>query len=402
MVKVNEVNEQWEQIKTRASFRKSRVQKERSTVQEKAYVRRLEEIRIVLFGWVFGGKSSAGNTILNRDEFAIGGQTTEGKRGFGYEDGRKMAVLDTPGWWKYFASEFNPDFIGSAMLKSVSECKKFPHAMLLVIPADTSFREEQLKIIEQNMSILGDDVWRHTIVLFTWGDKFQDISIEQHIESEGEALQWLIEKCRNRYHVFDNTDKKNRDQVSELLQKIDEMAAENSLFRLNTKNCDEKSHQRNDKQEDLNMEIRLKDVCHFLDEEFKRKAVEITKKIEKLSTDIMKESINLKKWASMEIQPEFQNEPPDSQNELTGPPQQDNIPEPVRTLLEKEFSRWETIIIDGVQESLKDIKSSFELSHAEKMRQSRNAVKRWLQNCYHYLGHTIVKIQAPKSLIKSQ
>ncbi|XP_059393547.1 GTPase IMAP family member 4-like [Carassius carassius] len=232
--KVKEVNEQWEEIQTRANSRKSRVQEKRSKVQEKASVRRLEEIRVVLLGWVLCGKSSAGNTILNQDEFAIGGKTGECTRKFGDVDGRKITVLDTPGWWKYFASEFNPDFIRSAILESVSEFKKFPHVILLVIPADTAFQAEQKRITEQNISILGDDIWRHTIVLFTWGDRFKNISIEQHIESEGEALQWLIEKCRNRYHLFDNTDKNNRDQVTELLQKIDEMAAENSLFHLNT------------------------------------------------------------------------------------------------------------------------------------------------------------------------
>ncbi len=35
-----------------------------------------------------------------------------------------------------------------------------------------------------------------------------------------------------------------------------------------------------------------------------------------------------------------------------------SVPEPMKTLLEREFSRWESIIIDGVQESLQDIKSS--------------------------------------------
>ncbi|XP_026130522.1 GTPase IMAP family member 8-like isoform X2 [Carassius auratus] len=232
--KVKEVNEQWEEIQTRAYSRKSRVQEKRSKVQEKACVHRLEEIRVVLLGWVLCGKSSAGNIILNRDEFAIGGKTGECTRRFGDVDGRKITVLDTPGWWKYFTSELNPDFIRSAILGSVSEFEKPPHAILLVIPADVAFLEEQKRITEQNISILGDDVWRHTIVLFTWGDRFKNISIEQHIESEGEALQWLIEKCRNRYHLFDNTDKNNRDQVTELLQKIDEMAAENSLFHLNT------------------------------------------------------------------------------------------------------------------------------------------------------------------------
>ncbi|KAL0180566.1 hypothetical protein M9458_022972, partial [Cirrhinus mrigala] len=252
---------------------------------------------VVLLGWVLAGKSSAGNTILNQDEFAIGGKTGEGTIGFGDVDRRKMTVLDTPGWWKYIASELNPDFIRSAILRN---SKKFPNAILLVVPANTLFQEEQRRIIEQNMSILGDDVWKHTIVLFTWGDRFKDILIEQHIEAEGEALQWLIEKCRNRYHVFDNTDKKNRDQVSELLQKIDEMAAENISFHLNTqKTCDEKRSQ-TDKEKDLKIEIGLKDFFHFLDVGFKRKAEEIRRKIENLCMDIMEDCLNLKESQSMD------------------------------------------------------------------------------------------------------
>ncbi|KAF4107779.1 hypothetical protein G5714_012143 [Onychostoma macrolepis] len=305
---------------------------------EPAYVRRLEEIRVVLLGWVLAGKSLAGNTILNRDEFAIGGRTREGMRGFGDVDGRKISVLDTPGWWKYI----------------ISGRTKENHSAKYVHPGR--------RRLETHNSFV------HV------GDRFKDISIEQHIESEGEALQWLIEKCRNRYHVFDNTYKKNRDQVSELLQKIDEMVAENSLFHLNTqKNC-EKSCQKTDKQEDLNMEIRLKDVCHFLDEGFKRKAQEIRRNIEKLCMDILEEHLYLQDSFSMDDPPELaQDKPPDSHTPLKAisAPQQDNIPEPIKSLLMKEFSRWESIILDGVQESLQDIKSSFELSQAEK-RQSRH------------------------------
>ncbi|XP_077085904.1 GTPase IMAP family member 8-like [Siphateles boraxobius] len=385
--KVKEVKERWEEIQKRASSRKHGVKKQRSIVKEKAYVHLLEEVRVVLLGWILSGKSAAGNTILNRDIFDIGGRTGEGTRGFGDVDGRTMTVLDTPGWWKYFTSEFNPDFIRSAILKNVSECKKFPHALLLVIPADTSFQEEQKRIIEENMSVLGEDVWRHTIVLFTWGDRFKDVWIEQHIESEGEALQWLMEKCRNRYHVFDNTDKKNRAQVTELFQKIDEMAAENSLFRLHThEHTDlEKSLQR---REDLMNEIGLKDVCHFLDHGFKRKAKEIERKIENLRMDIMDER-------SMSDPPNFQDEPPDSQKEVIISPQQDNIPEPIKTLLEREFSRWESIIIEGVRESLLDIKSSFELSQNEKRQMTEDSVQKWLKNCEHYVEHTLDKIRAP-------
>lgn len=402
--KVSQVNEQLEEIQTRAVSRRYKVEQQRSTVKEKACVRRLEEIRLVLLGWVLAGKSSAGNILLNQEEFVTGGKTRATMKGFREIEGRKISVLDTPGWWKYLASELNPDFIASGILDSISECKKFPHAFLLVIPADTSFQKEQKKIMEENMSILGEDVWRHTIVLFTWGDRFSDISIEHHIESEGEALQWLIEKCRNRYHVFDNINKENQDQVSELLQKVDEMVAENSLFFLNAQKTPVKTDERADNQEEVI--IRLKDVQCFLDVGFKLKAQEIRQKIEKLCMHVMEECLCADEAQSKEFGVTFtdENAPYNSHEppKETNPPQQDNIPEPIKALLEREFSRWRSIIIDGVQESLQDIKSSFELSQAEKRRRSMDAVEMWLENCNHYIEHTIDKIQDPELGRKSK
>ncbi|KAK2907401.1 hypothetical protein Q8A67_006386 [Cirrhinus molitorella] len=87
----------------------------------------------------------------------------------------------------------------------------------------------------------------------------------------------------------------------------------------------------------------------------------------------------------------YQDKPPDEPF-VIGTLQQDNIPEPIETLLEREFSRWESVIIDGVRESLQDIKSSFELSQSEKRQKSMDAVERWLQNYNHYVQHTIDKI----------
>ncbi|XP_051957334.1 GTPase IMAP family member 8-like [Xyrauchen texanus] len=403
--KVKELNIKWGEIQTRARARKAKVQAQSSIIQDRAYVRRLEEIRVVLLGWVIAGKSLAGNTILNRDEFVTGGRTEKGTRGFSDVDGRKMTVLDTPGWWKYFASELNPDFVRSAILDSISECTKFPHAMILVIPADTSFQQEQRRIIQKNMAILGEDVWRHTIVLFTLGDKLPVVSIEEHIESEGDALQWLIEKCGNRYHVFDNTDRKNRDQVTQLLQKIDQMVAGNCLFHLDTtaKYSDVESHlQRTDTQENVTIEeIKLKDICHFLDEGINRKLKEIREKIESIWKDIMEENLYLDEYRSMDSPVNFRNESPKSSEpaEVITTPQQDRILEHIKTLLEREFSRWENVMISGVRKSLLDIKS-FELSQEEKIQKSKDAVEGWLQNHRHYVEHTIEKIQDTESVIK--
>eukprot|EP00063_Salmo_salar_P021516 XP_013996351.1 PREDICTED: GTPase IMAP family member 8-like isoform X2 [Salmo salar] len=98
-----------------------------------------------------------------------------------------------------------------------------PHAILLVVPLDTSFMEEQKQNIQVNMGQFGENVWRHIIVLFTYEDWLGDVPKEQHIESEGKALQWLVEKCGNRYHVLDNKNRSENNQVRDLLEKIEEM-----------------------------------------------------------------------------------------------------------------------------------------------------------------------------------
>jgi hypothetical protein len=67
------------------------------------------------------------------------------------------------------------------------------------------------------------------MVLFTFGDWLGDTTIEQRIESEGEPLQRLVERCVNRYHVLDSKNQGTGAQVTELLQKIEEMLVEERL-----------------------------------------------------------------------------------------------------------------------------------------------------------------------------
>ena len=77
------------------------------------------------------------------------------------------------------------------------------------------------------MQLLGETVWSNTMILFTRGDRLGGKSIEQYIESEGEgALQRLVEKCENRYHVFNNKNRGDDTQVTELLDKIEEMSGD--------------------------------------------------------------------------------------------------------------------------------------------------------------------------------
>lgn len=127
----------------------------------------LTKLRILLLGWVFVGKSAAGNAILNK--FEAGRKTVKSTQQSGKVGGRQVTVMDTPGWWKFFPAEFTSPSVKSEILKGVSLCCPFPNAVLLMIPVDTTFTEEQRKVTQDNMKLLGEGVWRHTIVVFTLG-----------------------------------------------------------------------------------------------------------------------------------------------------------------------------------------------------------------------------------------
>ncbi|KAL2086598.1 hypothetical protein ACEWY4_017657 [Coilia grayii] len=189
------------------------------------------QITILLLGWVSSRKTLAKNLILNTEE-RLTRRTKSSKMHSGEVAGVKVSVVDTPGWWKFFPAQYTPDWVKMELRRSVTLGSGAPHAVLLAVPADTTFLEEQKKITEDNMKMFGEQVWSHTMVLFTCGDLLGKTSIEEHIESEGEPLQWLVEKCGNRYHVFDGINKGNGSQVTELLEKIKTMAAPNKSFNM--------------------------------------------------------------------------------------------------------------------------------------------------------------------------
>ncbi|XP_069055191.1 GTPase IMAP family member 9-like [Lepisosteus oculatus] len=186
---------------------------------------RLSEIRIVLLGQRLSEKSSAGNTILGREEFVTEGVTEECVKREGEVAGRQITVVDTPGYSSFpRIIRTDPQHVREEVVRSVSLCPPGPHALLLVIDLDSA---TDWRSVKKYLELLSERVWRHTIVLFTWGDTLRDITIEQHIEREGKKLQYLVEKCGNRYHVLNNKNRGDRTQVTELLEKIEDMVAGN-------------------------------------------------------------------------------------------------------------------------------------------------------------------------------
>ncbi|KAK7121789.1 hypothetical protein R3I93_022771 [Phoxinus phoxinus] len=185
------------------------------------------ELRIVLMGYKEAGKSSSGNTILGREEFDLK-SSAQCVRRHGEVADRHITVIEAPGWWKNYTVEMSPELLKQEIVLSVSLCPPGPHAVLLIIDVSYRFKETQRKAMQGFLDLLGERVWSHTIVLFTYGDSLSDISIEQYIESEGQDLQWLVDKCGNRYHVLNNHNRSDDTQIKELLEKIEETVALNN------------------------------------------------------------------------------------------------------------------------------------------------------------------------------
>ncbi|XP_049321751.1 GTPase IMAP family member 8 isoform X1 [Astyanax mexicanus] len=425
----------WEDVQRRATARQTKVQEERSIIKKKASVCHLEELRVVLLGWVMSGKSSVGNSILNQKRFVTGKRTAECVRECGSVAGRNVTVVDTPGWWKFFSPELNPEWVQDKIFGSISKCE-FPHVMLLVLPADASFMEEQKRVIEENMSIFGEQIWRYTIVLFTWSDFLGDALIEHHIESEGEALQWLIEKCGNRYHVFDNSKVGDHTQVSELLEKIEEMVAGNCSFQPGVTELYEKKTK---PQSSLYDEDQFKDIMKVLKTEWNRRAMKFQENVENICSEVtgplrerthslkhppeltekdksetsetfvsLRKSIQSMYPHNLCSEEEEASDSPkmsESEREVHYPVEKqvtqvnDNLTKQLLTLLEREWNRQETMVMEKVRATLHEADQAREASKEEILR-SVAKVLWWFPGCKN--EKEPCKDDEPTELFKSE
>ncbi|XP_071325306.1 GTPase IMAP family member 8 isoform X2 [Trachinotus anak] len=213
--------EQKRRAEERAQQRSVRMRKHRALMQERS--RPLTNIRIVLVGAKGSGKTSALNTILGRDSTQPLRRTAQCLVGEGVVFGRHLTVVDTPGWWMNYFCEETTIFDQREMVVSLSLCPPGPHVFLLVIRMDRAFTETYRRAVQEHLQLISEHIWSRVLVLFGFGDWLGGTTTEHFIESEGEPLQWLTERCGNRYHVLNNKTKGDGFQVRELIGKIEEM-----------------------------------------------------------------------------------------------------------------------------------------------------------------------------------
>ncbi|XP_076137108.1 uncharacterized protein LOC143119461 [Alosa pseudoharengus] len=79
---------------------------------------------------------------------------------------------------------------------------------------------------QELQEVFGREVLQHTLVVLTCGDYLVGRTAEEYLAKEDQGLREVIALCEGRYHVMNNRQPGDREQVKQLLEKVECMVAQ--------------------------------------------------------------------------------------------------------------------------------------------------------------------------------
>ncbi|XP_056304923.1 GTPase IMAP family member 6-like [Danio aesculapii] len=182
------------------------------------------DLNLLLFGKTGVGVSATANHLLGVNEFkseqSLTPVTERCQIHTAEVSNKRVTVVDSPN----FSSTTNAK-LTAELKKGLSMCPSGVHAILLVFSLGT-FTTQDMEVVSFFKQTFGKNAMKHTIIIFTNGDRLQNKTLEE-MSSENTELSTLMKECGWRFHVLNNNELSNREQVTELLGKIEKMIAEN-------------------------------------------------------------------------------------------------------------------------------------------------------------------------------
>ncbi|KAG9275655.1 GTPase IMAP family member 7-like [Astyanax mexicanus] len=176
-------------------------------------------VQIVLIGNSGSGKSCSGNTILNKKHFLSDASAKSDTLRCQIEteiiNGRKVTVVDTPGW---DCTERSLQAV-ERKIQQVLQTLNGPYSFLLVIKVGLVEVEEINKIYRLR-NVLGSSYLEHTTILFTHSDDLEFKTFEEFLREGGKEFQELLRRVGHRCHSWNNRDRRSDEDVEKVLENL--------------------------------------------------------------------------------------------------------------------------------------------------------------------------------------